>query len=103
MPDAPPNGPQAPRLPGAVRAALLLAAILAVGCWGYLLTLGAARATPRPSDAMLTAGAAAALTAMLALGALLIGHRAARLATLLLAASLLLLLFLTLSLIAQQG
>ena len=99
----PPDGSPAPPRPRGARAALLLTAIPVVACWGYLLTVGAARATPRPPDAMLTAGAAAALTALLALGALLIGHRAARRAALLLAASLALLIFLTLALIAQQG
>ena len=104
MPAAPPDGsPEPRRRPGPARSALLIAAMLAVAAWGYLLTLGAARATPRPSDTMLTASAAASFTALLALGALLIGHRAVRRAALLLAASLLLLLFLTLALIAQQG
>ena len=103
MPPAPPNRPPAAAPARAARALLLVAGMVAVACWGYLLTLGAARATPRPSDAMLTAGAAAALTAMLAMGALLIGHRAAKRAAWLLAASLFLLLLLTLALIAQQG
>ena len=103
MPPGPPDGSPARRLPPSARTALLIAGIPVVAAWGYLLTFGAARATPRPSDTMLTASAAAAVTALLALLILLAGGTRAKRAALLLAASLLLLLFLTLALIAQQG
>ena len=86
-----------------VRAGYLLFVLAILLSWGFVLTFGAAKAAPRPSDLMLGLNAVATLAAVACAIPSIILKRRSRVALTGFMLSILFMILLTVALIAQQG